>query len=106
MKTLIAAQFMSFLICGTALCEAGELREVIVSHADEGGILQLFRMKEDGSARVQLTHSKSGCRMPSVSPDGQKLLYLEQGRDSLQGLPSTFFFSIRQELDPNWRVNC
>ncbi len=84
MKTLIAAQFMSFLICGTALCEAGELREVIVSHADEGGILQLFRMKEDGSARVQLTHSKSGCRMPSVSPDGQKLLYLEPGKDSLR----------------------
>ena len=44
MKTLIAAQFMSFLICGTALCEAGELREVIVSHADEGGTTTMMEL--------------------------------------------------------------
>ena len=59
------------------------LREVIVSHTDENGILQLFRMKEDGSDSLQLTHSKHGCRMPSVSPDGKKLVYVKQVDHSL-----------------------
>ena len=55
-----------------------ELREVIVSHTDENGILQLYRMKEDGSAPTQLTHSQLGCRMPACSPDGRKLVYVQQ----------------------------
>ena len=59
------------------------LREVIVSHTDERGNLQLFRMKEDGSDSLQLTHSKHGCRMPSVSPDGKKLVYVKQVDHSL-----------------------
>ena len=60
-----------------------ELREVVVSHADEKGVLQLYRMKEDGSESIQLTFSKHGCRMPSVSPDGKKLAYVEQVDHSL-----------------------
>ena len=54
------------------------MREVVVSHTDEKGILQLYRMKEDGSDRRQLTHSERGCRMPACSPDGQKLVYVQQ----------------------------
>ena len=54
------------------------LREVIVSHTDEKGVLQLYRMKEDGTNSRQLTFSKNGCRMPSCSPDGTKLAYVEQ----------------------------
>lgn len=57
---------------------ATALREVVVSHTDEEGILQLYRMKEGGSDRQQLTHSKRGCRMPVCSPDGKKLIYVEQ----------------------------
>ena len=59
------------------------LREFIVSHTDENGILQLFSMKEDGSKSLQLTNSKHGCRMPSVSPDGKKLVYMKQVDHSL-----------------------
>ena len=59
------------------------LREVIVSHTDEKGILQLYRMKEDGTASRQLTFSNHGCRMPSISPDGKKLAYVEQVDHSL-----------------------
>ncbi|GAB5406430.1 MAG: hypothetical protein Aurels2KO_46610 [Aureliella sp.] len=55
-----------------------DLREVIVSHADENGILQLFRMKENGEASVQLTHSERGCLMPACSPDGKRLVYVQQ----------------------------
>lgn len=54
------------------------LREVIVSHSDDKGTLQLFRMKEDGSDSRQLTQSKTGCRMPSCSPDGTRVVYVEQ----------------------------
>ena len=59
------------------------LREVIVSHTDEKGVLQLYRMKEDGTDSRQLTFSKHGCRMPSISPDGKKLAYVEQVDHSL-----------------------
>ena len=55
-----------------------ELREVVVSHTDEKGILQLYRMKEDGSDRRQLTHSERSCRMPACSPDGKKLTYVQR----------------------------
>lgn len=62
---------------------AEELRELIVSHSDENDVLQLYRMKEDGSNRTQLTFSRHGCRMPSLSPDGMKLAYVEQVDQSL-----------------------
>lgn len=54
-----------------------ELREVIVSHTDRNGILQLFRMSEGGSHSIQLTHSEGGCRMPAVSPDASRLVYVQ-----------------------------
>ena len=60
-----------------------QVRAVIVSHADEKSVLQLFRMNEDGTDRQQLTHSERGCRMPAVSPDGRKLVYVEQIGHSL-----------------------
>ena len=56
----------------------GELRQVIVSHSDENRVLQLYRVNEDGSDRAQLTHSKRGCRMPACSPDGKRLVYVQQ----------------------------
>lgn len=72
--------FSSLLILTAHPSSAQEvpLRELIVSHSDEKGVLQLFRMKEDGSDREQLTQSERGCRMPAVSPDGKKLVYVEQ----------------------------
>jgi len=61
----------------SAAIQAG-LRHVIVSHADENGILQLYRVQEDGSDRRQLTHSEQGCRMPACSPEGDKLVYVQR----------------------------
>ena len=83
MKNHFLIRLLVFLVSCLSLCGAGELREVIVSHTDDSGILQLFRMKEDGTGRVQLTKSKSGCRMPSVSPDGRRLLYVEPEKGAL-----------------------
>ena len=56
-----------------------ELREVIVSHTDENGVLQLYRMKEDGSASRQLTHGSSNCMQPACSADGKKIAYVKRG---------------------------
>ncbi len=85
------------------------LREVIVSHADEDGVLQLFRMNEDGSKSLQLTHSKHGCQMPSVSPDGKKLVYVKQVDHSLSlwlsgidGQNSRSVVSGGMNLIPSW----
>ena len=83
MKNLITTQILCSLVFCPLPLPAGELRDVIVSHTDERRILQLFRMKEDGSDSVQLTRSKTGCRMPSVSPDGRQLLYVEAGKGAL-----------------------
>lgn len=54
------------------------LSEVVVSHTDDDGILQLYRMNEDGTNSRQLTHSERGCRMPDCSSDGKRLVYVQQ----------------------------
>ncbi|MDA7507978.1 hypothetical protein N8504_06365, partial [Akkermansiaceae bacterium] len=67
MKTYLVA-FVSFftlvsgLFTAPAAVTGTQLREVIVSHSDEKGILQLYRMNEDGTDRQQLTHSNRSCR--------------------------------------------
>jgi Tol biopolymer transport system component len=75
--TLVAIALITSLLT-SPLFGVAALREVIVSHADEKGVLQLYRMKEDGTSSRQLTQSKHGCRQPSCSPDGTKLAYVEQ----------------------------
>jgi len=76
--TLIALSELTAAGESPAAATGAELREVIVSHTDEKGVLQLYHMKEDGSDRRQLTHSERGCRMPACSPDGRKLIYVQQ----------------------------
>ena len=89
-----------------------KLRDVIVSHTDGKGILQLYRMKEDGSSRIQLTQSATGCRMPAVSPDGSELLYVEQVDHSLaiqlsdiDGRNVRTLVSEGMNLLPSWMPN-
>lgn len=59
------------------------LRDVIVSHADDNGILQLYRMKEDGSASRQLTKSNHHCVQPACSSDGEKLVYVSRSEQGM-----------------------
>jgi len=80
--TRFASALLVGLLSLSPSAEAG-LREVIVSHTDEKGVLQLYRMKEDGSDSRQLTQSKHGCQQPSCSPNGKKLSYVEQVEHSL-----------------------
>jgi hypothetical protein len=78
LATTIALPELSFADESPATAKGTELREVIVSYADEKGILQLYHMKEDGSARRQITRSGRDCRMPACAPDGKKLIYVKQ----------------------------
>ena len=80
--TRVATAFLTALLGLPPGAEAA-LREVIVSHTDEKGVLQLYRMKEDGTDSRQLTFSKHGCQQPSCSPNGKKLSYVEQVDHSL-----------------------
>ena len=114
LKVGVLVGVISFLVLMMAKTSFGDasanaLREVIVSHTDDNGILQLFRMKEDGSDSVQLTHSKHGCRMPSVSPDGKKLVYVKQVDHSLSlwlsgidGTHARTLVSGGMNLIPSW----
>ncbi|MCP4847636.1 MAG: hypothetical protein GY899_06795 [Verrucomicrobiaceae bacterium] len=113
---IINAIFAVFTSTGVIVSGEGKtvsgnlkLREVIVSHADDNGILQLYRMKENGTDRRQLTYSKHGCRMPSCSPDRNKLAYIEQIDHSLtlriadlNGQNSRTLVKEGMNLMPSW----
>ncbi len=79
-RTSIFFLYLTFFIFNEVdiISGQGELREVIVSHTDEKNILQLYRMRENGTNSLQITHSKNGCQMPSCSPNGKKISYTEQ----------------------------
>ena len=55
-----------------------QLREVIVSHTDENGIFQLYRMKEDGTESRQLTKGDYHCVQPACSADGKKIIFVKR----------------------------
>jgi TolB protein len=59
------------------------LRQIIVSYATSGNKLQLYRIKEDGSSKQKITDGKSNCMMPAWSPDGKKIVYVQQSQNSL-----------------------
>ena len=64
---------------------AGEsqMREIIVSCPDENNILQLYHIKEDGSSRREITNSNHECMMPAVSPDGSKIVFVQQSEKGM-----------------------
>ncbi|MBK1880484.1 LpqB family beta-propeller domain-containing protein [Pelagicoccus mobilis] len=67
----------------STLCSGKEQREVIVSHTDENNILQLFRMKEDGSDSRQLTHGAEYCVQPACSADGKKIVFVKRSHQGM-----------------------
>ena len=86
MKSLLMFMLSVFSIACVSnglLAAEPPLREIIVSHTDENGILQLYHIKEDGSSRRKITGSKHGCMQPAVSPDGRKIVYVEQSRKGM-----------------------
>lgn len=57
---------------------ARPLREVIVSYAVGRGKLQLYRVNADGSGRRRITDGTRDCSMPAWSPDGRKIVYVQE----------------------------
>jgi Tol biopolymer transport system component len=72
----LSAMGMLPLLGGCAATGPG-VREVIISYPDTSGKLQLYRVHEDGSNRVQIivddTHNYF---QPDWSPDGTKIVYV------------------------------
>jgi TolB protein len=71
----------------TVKASSHPLREIVVSYADATNILeslfptkkmQLFRINDDGSARRRISNCAQDCSMPAWSPDGKKIVYLQQ----------------------------
>ncbi|MEE2642668.1 MAG: hypothetical protein VX768_18715, partial [Planctomycetota bacterium] len=88
-------------------------RQLVVSHADQQGVLQLFRMNEEGLQKKQLTHSARNCRMPACSPDGNMLVYsreTERGISlwllSLDGKKHRSLVPAGFNLLPSWLPDC
>jgi TolB protein len=86
-----------------------QLRQIIVSHADENNKLQLYRIKEDGSSRRKITDGNHGCVMPACSPDGKKLVYVQQSKRGMalwltdsQGKNSKALTKSGRNLVPSW----
>ena len=82
-KSLLIIVVFLFLFASITAQEENEFtrpltRDVIVSHTDENGILQLYRKQANGKSSKQITYSAHGCQMPSCSPDGKKIAYVEQ----------------------------
>ena len=52
--------------------------EIIVSYPDRSNKMQLYRVNDDGCARRRITDCSQDCSMPAWSPDGKKIVYLQQ----------------------------
>jgi len=81
--TLTLSIFLAACVPNDSFAAKPQLREIIVSHTDENNILQLYHIKEDGSSRRKITDSEHGCMQPAVSPDGNKIVYVQQ---SIKGM--------------------
>lgn len=86
-----------------------QLHEIIVSHADENNKLQLFHIKEDGSSRHKITDGNHDCVMPACSPDGKKIVYVQQSQKGMalwltdpQGKNSKPLTKSGRNLVPSW----
>jgi hypothetical protein len=87
-----------FALAGLTVAQGGEegstgdeLREVIVSHTDENGILQLYRMKEDGSGPPSLPIPSAAAACLPALRMGEKWFTLDR---RIVACPSGFRISI------------
>lgn len=117
LKAAIVAGFVCFQ-CNSRLAAqdaiAGlelkpDLRELIVSHADSSNTLQLYSMQEDGTAKRQLTDGSIDCIHPAWSPDGEKVVYVQQHEKGMalwltdpQGNESRLLTEAGNNLLPSW----
>ena len=74
--------------------------EHIWFNSTRSGLMQIWRMKRDGSEQTQMTYNERNKWFGHVSPDGEKVVYLSYGKDDLEAdehLPN-----MRVEL---WMMN-
>ena len=69
-------------------------------NSTRSGLMQIWRMARDGSARTQMTFNARNNWFAHVSPDGTKVVYLSYGRDDLE--PNEHLPNMGVEL---WMMN-
>ena len=74
--------------------------EYIWFNSTRSGLMQLWRMRRDGSGQTQMTFTERNNWFGHVSPDGRRVVYLSYGRDDL--CPDEHLPNMRVEL---WLMN-
>ena len=65
-------------------CEYSPDGHYIWYHSTKNGLMQVWRMKADGSKKTQLTTNHRNNWFPHISPDNQKVVYISYGADQLE----------------------
>ena len=69
-------------------------------NSTRSGLMQIWRMKRDGSEQTQMTANEANNWFAHVSPDGSKVVYLAYGKDDLE--PTEHLPNMPVEL---WMMN-
>lgn len=69
-------------------------------NSTRSGLMQIWRMKRDGSEQTQMTFNERNNWFAHVSPDGEKIAYISYGRDDL--CPDEHLPNMQVEL---WMMN-
>ena len=69
-------------------------------NSTRSGLMQIWRMRRDGSEQTQMTFTERNNWFAHVSPDGKKAVYLSYGRDDLE--PHEHLPNMQVEL---WLMN-
>ena len=69
-------------------------------NATRSGLMQIWRMRADGSEQTQMTFNARNNWFAHISPDGQRVVYLSYGQDDLE--PAEHLPNMRVEL---WMMN-
>jgi len=87
---LCAVSIDAFAHAATVKGSSSPHCEIIVSYADATNTpqklfatnkRQLYRGNEDGSARRRITDCRRDCSMPAWSPDGRKIVYVQESEN-------------------------
>ncbi len=73
MRIMLKSVFMLLII--TSLSFAQSKKIAYSSNQTSDGMLQIFTMNEDGSAKTQITHLGANCLYPKWSHDGTKITF-------------------------------
>ena len=73
MRIMLKSIFMLLIVTSFSFAQSKKI--VYTSNQTSDGMLQIFTMNDDGSAKQQLTHVETNCLFPKWSHDGTKITF-------------------------------